>query len=171
MDPLVLILRLIHIVGGATWVGMAVFAGFYLTPSLQEVGPEGGKVMAALQRRGLMKLLPVLAIATLISGFWLYWRASVGLDSGYASSPIGIAFGTGGVLALVGYALGMMVLRPSMMQAGALAQGLQEPLSDAERAARRAEIGRLRGRSATAGKAVALLLILAAALMAVARYL
>jgi hypothetical protein len=170
MDPLVLLLRLVHVLGGAIWVGMAVFAGFYLTPAIQEVGPDGGKVMGALQRRGIMVVMPLLALGTLISGFWLYWRDSMGLNPGWAGSATGIAFGTGGLFALAGWVVGMAVLRPSMMRAATLAQGLAGT-PEAERAARGEEIARLRRRSAAAGRAVAVLLILATAFMAVARYL
>jgi hypothetical protein len=168
MDPLVLVLRLIHVVAGAAWVGMAVFAGFYLTPAIQEAGPDGGKVMVALQRRGVMNLMPILAVGTLVSGFWLYWRASMGLNPGWSASAPGMAFGAGGVLALAGWVVGMAVLRPSMMRAATLAQGLGGSPVDSERGA---EIARLRSRSASAGKTVAVLLLLAASLMAVARYL
>ena len=76
MDPLVIVLRLIHVVAGALWVGMVTFVTYYLQPALQEAGPEGGKVMAALQRRGIMTVMPILAVATLVSGLWLYLRAN-----------------------------------------------------------------------------------------------
>ena len=78
MDPLVIVLRFVHVVFGALWVGMVVFTTFFLMPAIQEVGPDGGKVMAAVQRRGLMTVMPVLAIGALISGIWLYIRAAAG---------------------------------------------------------------------------------------------
>ncbi len=78
MDPVVIVLRLIHIVGGALWVGMATFVTYYLQPAVQEVGPDGGKVMAVIQRRGIMTLIPILAVLTLLSGVWLYLRAAGG---------------------------------------------------------------------------------------------
>jgi hypothetical protein len=171
MDPLVLLLRLVHVLAGAIWVGMAVFASFYLTPAIQEVGPDGGKVMAALQRRGVMVVMPLLALGTLVSGFWLYWRDSMGLQPGWAGSATGIGFGAGGLFALAAWVVGMAVLRPSMMRAVALGQGLAGSLPEAERASRAEEIARLRGRSAAAGRIVAVFLLLATALMAVARYL
>lgn len=158
MDPLVIILRLIHIVAGALWVGMATFATYYLQPAVQEVGPEGGKVMAAVQRRGLMTVMPILAVATLISGLWLYLRAAGDQHAAYASSGPGLAFGLGGVAAIAGWVLGMFVMRPAMMKAMALGPG-------------DAEAQRLRARAQTAGKAMTHLLFFAVAAMAVARYL
>lgn len=172
MSPaLLLLLRLIHVGFGALWVGMAVFTGLFLTPAIQDVGPDGGKVMAALQRRGIMTVLPVLALGTLLSGAWLYWRASVGLDSRFATSGIGLAFGIGGAVSLVAYVVGISVMRPSMMKAVALSQPAGPDTSESERQRRLAEAQRLRQRAAAAGRLVAGLLLVALAAMAVARYL
>lgn len=171
MSPaLLILLRLIHVVGGALWVGMAIYSTVFLLPSVEEAGPDGGKVMAALQRRGILTLLPALALATLISGFWLYWQASAGMAAGFGRSGTGIAFGVGGVAALVAYLLGIVLLRPSMMQAASLMAGAAG-VSEDERRSRMAEAARLRTRAASVGRMVTVLLLLALAAMAVARYL
>jgi hypothetical protein len=170
MDPLLLLLRLLHVGLGALWVGMAVFTTVFMTPAIQDAGPDGGKVMAALQRRGIMTVLPALAVGTLVSGMWLYWRDSGGLRPEFVTSGVGLAFGLGGLASLVAYGIGMAVLRPSMMRAAALAQGMGG-LSEPERQARLAEAQALRARGAAAGQAVAGLLLFALAAMAVARYL
>lgn len=62
-------------------------------------------------------------------------------------------------------------MRPAMLRATTLAQALGESTSESEREERVAAIRRLRARGATAGRLVALLLLVAAAAMAVARYL
>lgn len=170
MDPLLLLLRLLHVGLGALWVGMAVFTTVFMTPAIQDAGPDGGKVMAALQRRGIMTVLPALAIGTLVSGMWLYWRDSGGLRPEFVTSGVGLAFGLGGLASLVAYGIGIGVLRPSMMRAAALVQGMGG-LSEPERQARVAEAQALRARGAAAGQAVAGLLLFALAAMAVARYL
>ena len=69
MDPLVIVLRLIHVVAGALWVGMVTFVTYFLQPALQEAGPEGGKVMAAVQRRSIMTVMPILAVSTLADNY------------------------------------------------------------------------------------------------------
>ena len=61
MAVLTALLRLVHIVAGILWVGFAAFLPFYLVPAVAEAGPEAGKIMGALQRRGLMTVLPALA--------------------------------------------------------------------------------------------------------------
>ena len=171
MDPLVIILRFIHVVAGAVWVGMVVFTTFFLMPAVQEAGPDGGKVMAGVQRRGVMTLMPVLAIATLISGLWLYVRAAAGMHAEFARSPVGMAFGLGGLAAILAWLVGMIVLRPSMMKAMALAQSLGPSTSADDRQRVMAEAQQLRVRAAAASRVTAWLLLFAVAAMAVARYL
>jgi hypothetical protein len=51
MSLLVITLRLLHIVLGAFWVGTLIFFALFLIPSVRDAGPDGAKVMAALQRR------------------------------------------------------------------------------------------------------------------------
>jgi hypothetical protein len=171
VEPLVIVLRLVHVVAGAIWVGMVVFATFFLMPAVQEVGPDGGKVMAAVQRRGLMTVMPILALAALISGIWLYVRAAAGMHAEFARSPVGMAFGLGGLAAIVAWVLGMAVLRPSMLKAMALGQSLGPSANAEERQRVMAEAQRLRTRAAAASRATAYLLLFSVAAMAVARYL
>ncbi len=171
MDPLVIILRFVHVVFGALWVGMIFFSTFFLMPAIQEVGPEGGKVMAAVQRRGLMTVMPVLAIGALISGIWLYIRAGAGMPAEFGRSPVGMAYGLGGLAAFVAWVLGMAILRPSMLKAMALGQSLGPSTSAEERQRIMGEAQRLRGRAAAASRATAYLLLFAVTAMAVARYL
>lgn len=171
MDPLMLTLRLVHIVLGSVWVGILVFNTIYLGPTVQELGPDGGKVMAALQRRGLMTLLPVLGLATIVTGVWMLWLVSAGFNAAYFHSPAGHTFAAGGALAIVGYFLGITILRPAMLRAMALGQGMPQVTDEGERAARQQEILVLRTRARRAGQVVATLLVLATAAMAVGRYL
>jgi len=171
VEPLVIVLRFVHVVAGAIWVGMVVFATFFLMPAIQEVGPDGGKVMAAVQRRGLMTVMPILALAALISGIWLYIRAAAGMHAEYAQSPVGMAFGLGGLAAIAAWVVGVAVLRPSMLKAMALGQSLGPSASPEERQRVMAVAQRLRARAFAASRATAYLLLFAVAAMAVARYL
>jgi uncharacterized membrane protein len=171
VDPLVIVLRLIHVVAGALWVGMVTFVTYYLQPAVQEAGPEGGKVMAAIQRRGIMTVMPILAAATLVSGLWLYLRAAAGQHGAFARSGPGMAFGLGGLAAIAAFLIGVFVMRPAMLQAMALAQSLGPSATPEERQRVGAESQRLRARAGAVGKAVNHLLLFAVAAMAVARYL
>jgi len=154
---LVIVLRLVHVVSGALWIGMMAFSTYFLVPALGEVGPEGGKVMAALQRRRLMTFMPLTALASLISGFWLYARFTAG-----SLGMMGTPFGLGGVASLIAFLIGIVLVRPAMMRAAALAQ---DPAGNKE------EARRLRQRAESMSRLVAPLLFFALGAMAVARYL
>jgi len=171
VDPLVIVLRFVHVVFGAIWVGMVVFATFFMMPAVQEAGPDGAKVMAAVQRRGLMTVMPLLALGALLSGIWLYIRAGTGMPAEFGRSPVGMAYGLGGLAGILAWVFGVAVLRPSMMKAMALGQSLGPSSSVEERQRVMGEAQRLRLRAAAASRATAYLLLFAVTAMAVARYL
>lgn len=161
MNWLQIVLRLVHIVSGATWVGMVALATFFVAPAISDAGPEGGKVMAALQKRGLLTVMPIVALLTLISGFWLFVRFSGG-QPGVMRSPTGMTFAFGGLSALLAFVIGLVYVRPAMAKAAALAQ---DPKGD------KAEAARIRDRGNAVSVWVARLLFLALGAMAVARYI
>ena len=171
MNLLVLTLRLLHILLGVFWAGTLIFFAAFLVPSIQDAGPDGGKVMAALQRRRFLDVMPIVAALTIISGLWLYWRTSAGFNSVWVTSPIGLALGIGGLLALVAFGIGVGIMRPAALRAGALARLVAQSPEGPERAAQASTVQQLRRRAATAGRLVAVLLTVTTALMAVARYL
>ena len=169
MDWLVILLRLIHIVLGAAWVGMMVMNVVFLTPTLRDAGPAAGPVMAGLQRRKFMVVIPAIALLTIVSGAWLMMRVWGGVDGLMASRP-GQTYAAGAALAIVAFVIGITAMRPAMMRAAALAQAMGSVQNEAERATRTAEMERLRNRGAWLGRLVTVLLVLATAAMAVARY-
>jgi uncharacterized membrane protein len=167
---LLIFMRLIHIVLGVFWVGAVTFIAFLLFPTIRDSGPAGGTVMQRLMARGVNLALMAAAILTVLSGLGLYWYDSAGFSSTewLASGP-GRTFGLGAVLAFIGIGIGMGVNSRAAKQLGALMariQGAGRPPTPDETAA----IERLQGRLGKGGVATAVLLLLAAAAMAVARY-
>ena len=161
MAWLTIVLRFLHVVSGALWVGMFAFTAVFLTPALQELGPDGAKIGPALQRRRLMVIMPLLALVTLSSGMWLFARFSGGsMATAMATGP-GLAFALGGAAALLAFVVGILGMRPIMMRTVEL---MKNPGANA------AELARLRTRGATISRVVAVLLFVALAAMAVARY-
>ena len=59
MFSIYLLARLLHVLSGAIWVGTVTFTSFFLMPAMMEAGPDAAKVMAGLQRRRFMDLLPL----------------------------------------------------------------------------------------------------------------
>jgi uncharacterized membrane protein len=166
---LMLVLRLLHVFGGALWVGMFAFMTFFLMPAFGEAGPEGGKLMAALARRRIPVIMPVIALITLVSGFWLFGRLSGGQFSALLATPVGKAFFLGGLAALIAFGGGMILGRPIMMRSAKLGESLQTASAD-QRATIMAEMGQLRARGAVLNRVVMGLLLFALGAMAVARY-
>jgi len=165
---MLIVVRFIHIVCGILWAGFAIFIPVYLGPAVAAVGPDGAKVMIALQKRGVMNVIPALGVLTLLSGFWLYWFDSAG-GTAFMHSPTGMTFGTGGVCALLAFIVGVGVLRPAMMKVMAIAQRIPTA-APADKERLMAEAVRFRARGVASGLAVAILLLLAMTAMAVARY-
>jgi len=167
---LTLVLRFTHIVFGALWVGMMAFQTFFLLPALSEAGPDAGKVMAGLVQRRIPLIMTIIALLALASGTWLFMRLMGDDPAGLMRTTMGKAYGWGGLAAIVGFLLGFGVMRPAMMRSMRLAETLATATPD-ERAARQAEIQRLRARGALVSRIVTFLLLFALAAMAVARYL
>jgi uncharacterized membrane protein len=134
-DPFVLLMRVLHVLLGVFWGGTVLLNAFFLQPALRDAGPEGGKVMGALLRRGFMTAVPTAAVITLLSGLWLYWQVSGHFDPAYVHSAPGVTFGIGGLAAIVGFTIGMVAIRPNMAKAAALMQAASQA-SEADRSAR-----------------------------------
>lgn len=162
-------LRFIHVGLGVFWAGAMLFVAIFLEPSIRKAGPAGGAVMQQLQAARFATIMPVVALLTMASGFWMYFRLG-GSDPAFMASPTGMVLGAGGVLALVAFVFGMAFTRPAVVRLGEPAPQLAQA-QPAEREALTAEMERLRGRLRAGGRAVALLLALTVVAMAVARYL
>jgi hypothetical protein len=170
MTALMVVLRLIHILAGVYWAGTIFFFTTFLDPALRSMGPDGGKVMVRFMERGYMKLMPIVAMSTVLSGIWMLWIVSGGFDAGYMGSRKGIALSTGGALAIVSVIYGVAVLRPAGERMGQIGGALAQP-NEPNRPALMAEMENLRAKTALGARIVFALIVLAVALMATAEYL
>lgn len=170
MTAELLVLRLVHVLGGIFWVGSGLFTTFFLLPALAKSGPAAGAVFGALQQRRMFTVLPIVAVLTLLSGARLIWIVSSGFSPAWMGTRMGQTFLWSGVAAVLAFVVGMLVARPAGAKAARLGAQLAA-LPEPERGARMAEVDRLRRRSAAGGAAATTLLLLAAAGMSIARYL
>ena len=171
MDVYLLVLRLVHIATGVFWVGTAFFVFFFLEPTVNVLGPQAGPVMSHLTQKLRLPLYVVSASAlTILAGLLLYWRDSNGFDLDWVTSATGLAFGIGGLAAIVAFTLGLTMIRPAASRMGELAQevGASGGPPSAEQAA---EMQSLQHRLRAVGRIDTILLGVALVLMAVARYL
>jgi uncharacterized membrane protein len=164
------LLRLLHIVVGAFWVGTVVFVAVFLVPSLRAVGPGAAPLMSHLvQARRLPIVLLASAWITLLSGAALAWHDAGPLGFRWFSVGPGRVFGIGAVLALVATLIGMVVNAPTARRIGTIT-GRAQTAGGPPSAEDQLELRQLQGRMTKASNVAAVLLILALMAMAVARY-
>jgi uncharacterized membrane protein len=168
--PVLLLMRVVHVLCGVLWVGAAVFLAFYIIPSVREAGPGAGPFMQKLGARRPPTYMLTLAALTVLSGFGLYWHDSNGFQSHeWLRSGSAMVFGLGGVLAFFILILGATVIAPAGKRMAELAERMQTaggpPAPELV-----AEVQQLQARLARSNNIAAVGLILATLCMAVARY-
>jgi hypothetical protein len=171
MDTYMVVLRIVHIVAGAFWVGSALVVFLFLQPAARELGPSASPLMMHLsQKKRLPDIILGTAGLTILAGLLMYWRVTDGLDADRIGSAYGIAITIGALAAIAAVALGASVVRPSMLAAGAIGQEVAAsggPTTPEQTG----QIQALQSRVRAAGKAIVPLLLFATAAMASASYL
>jgi hypothetical protein len=130
MHYLMIVLRFLHVVGGAFWFGSAMMVGFMVTPTVAATGEAGQKFMAALvQKAKLTKIIAAAAGLTVLAGFGLYWIDSDGFTSAWVKSGPGMVFGIGAFFGLIGFIFGMLIGRNvnAIVKTGSEIQGKPTP--------------------------------------------
>ncbi len=167
MDLLVLFLRLLHVVGGVFWVGGAVAMNFFVAPTMRATGDAGKQFAGHLMgRTPFSQFMMYSGIASIVAGFILYGIDSNWFTSAWQSSGPGMGFGLGALFALIGMVTGIMngSNNRKMGSLGAQIQG--KPTSD-----QAAQLAAIQKQQAWVVPVNTYSLLLALALMAVARYL
>lgn len=166
----VLILRLIHIVAGAFWVGAVFTTVAFLQPTAMAIGPAAGPFQAHLVRNRRFALVVLMSAAlTVASGIWLLWITTDGLNPAVALDDARLGFTTGGVVGILTFVYGASYVYPRTVRvagivAGVLAEG--RPPTPEEQA----RLATMRGQLTTAGWVVVGGLAIAVIAMATARY-
>lgn len=167
----ILVLRLVHILGGIFWVGSGLFTSFFLIPALAQSGAAAGQVMVALQQRRLFTVLPTVAVLTIVSGLRLMWITSGGFSPAYFGTTVARTYALSGAAAILAFLVSIVLARPAAVRAATLGRTLATTTDSAAKSALTAEMESARRRGAVASTASIALLVFSAAGMAVARYL
>ena len=172
MDVVVIVLRLVHIIAGITWVGAAIFVFRFIEPTAKELGPKAEPFMTGLvETRKMAAFFMIASGLTVLAGTALFWINSGGDPIGWITrDTTGLAFGLGGLSAWIAFIIGGVAIKPAveeMAAAGAAAREAGGPPT-AEVMAR---IEAAQSRLATLGKIDIVLIVFASVAMAVARYL
>jgi uncharacterized membrane protein len=124
---LTLLLRLIHILAGVFWAGSVFFLAGFLIPTVRETGPEGGRVMSHLVgRRRLPVFIGIAILLTVVSGLIMYGRMAAATHGTWTGTAPGIAYGLGGLAAILGAVVGMGVSGAAARRMAAIGQRAAE---------------------------------------------
>lgn len=139
MDWYVVVLRVVHIVGGAFWFGAAVVFAAFIEPTAKEIGPSAGPFMQHIaQKKKLPIVIAVSSVFAIVAGALLYWRDSSGFSTVWIRSRSGLGFTVGAVAAIAAWLVGFIVLRPGIDRlANAAASGSPNELARIQRTMRR----------------------------------
>lgn len=170
MNGTLIILRIIHIVCGAFWVGAVFATVLFIAKAVMDVGPTGGQVMQALIKRRYFDVLPIIALLTVLSGIDLLRRVSGGFRPEYMGSRTGIVLSVGALTGVLALLIGGVVSRSSTLGAAAL-MAKAGPMPDGpEKGALIARAAAKRARGMLSLQVIAVLLLVAIVCMAAARY-
>ena len=167
MYTLVLVLRLVHILGGVFWVGGALAMNFFIGRTIGATGDSGKQFAGYLMgKTHFSQMMTYSVIGTILAGFILYGIDSNWFTSAWQSSGPGIGFGIGALFGLIGLVTGIMNgnNNRAMAQIGAQIQGRPT----AEQAAK---LGAIQKQQAWIVPVNSYSLLLAVFFMAIARYL
>jgi uncharacterized membrane protein len=170
-NVLMIVLRLIHIISGVFWAGTAMSIAWFILPTQRALGQPGMAFTQELMFRRRLRAFALGAMAlTILSGLTMYARLAMLNHGVWASSTTGIVLGIGAVAAIIAGGIGGGVIGrigKKMMKLGAAIQAAGGQPSEAQRA----EMQALQMRVLRLYRITAVLVLIAVATMASARYL
>lgn len=164
------VLRLIHIICGAFWVGGALSVSFFILPAQRAIGQPGMLFVRQLMMGQKFRSFMIgAAVLTILSGLTMYIRYAMA-GGGWAQSTNAMTLGVGAVAAIVAAGIGTGYtgkVGKKMLELGEAIQASGGPPTDTQKA----EMNALQGKMQSAFRIIAILLLIAVAAMASARYL
>lgn len=168
---LFLIIRSLHVLLAATWVGTVAFLYLFLMRVLDDVGPAAGPVMAGMGRRGISVLIASVGGLTVLTGIWLYWRFTGGFDPTASATMGARVFGAGGAAGILALIIGGAVVGRSAKKMGELlAASAAGTIDSSQRQALLTQVAALKRRMVIFGRVVLVLQVVALVCMAIGHY-
>lgn len=166
MSTLLVILRLVHILGGVFWAGAAILMGAFISPAIRDTDKSGQEFSRHLiLNTRYSDTIGAAAVLSVIAGVALYWIDSNGFTSAWMRSGPGITFGFGALFGLVALIYGIM-LGQFTQRLAKLGASLQGPPNEEQLS----QMQVLQKKLASVAPIQLITIILATILMAVARY-
>lgn len=160
-------LRLLHVLAGAIWFGGVIVVTFFLMPSIGAAGPAGGQVMKGMADRKYPHVMMALMAITILSGGGLMWYDNKAFGGDWFATNMGRTISLGAAAAILAGIVGAAAARPAMTKM----QQLAAAMAGGGTPEQAAQMKALQGRLVTTTRIVAILMVVAAVTMAVARYL
>jgi uncharacterized membrane protein len=165
MEWVHLTMRAVHVLLGSFWVGTVLFAVLYLDPAIREAGPDGGRVMGILLRRGYLRTILLVGAVVVLSGIYLLWAISGGFAEAFMGSRSGVLLSIGGLAGVLALLVGAHVSLPTARKLGEVARHAAESEGSPSQEDQD-EMARLRRRLTRALRGAGLLLLVAILTMA-----
>jgi len=160
MDNGLYVVRALHILAAALWVGAGAMLTLYVMPAIRRSGAAGGTVLVEAMRRGVGVFMPSVAGTTTLTGVWLFvaWYQARGGVHGAGA----IMLALGALAGLAAAVIGGAILGRTVAALAELANAPRDAASEARIAA-------LHRRGETASRAALTLLVAALLLMVLSR--
>lgn len=161
------LLRFVHIVSAAFWMGCAVTLGFFVNPTILTADVAGAQLLKRLMmQRKLAVYLPLSVILAMVSGFWLF-RIDFPDMATMTYSRRGLDYTLGAFFGVLAFIVGVTVNLPTGKKIAILGDfvGTAAPTTEQSN-----ELARLSRRLLISNRSTAILTLGAAGLMALARY-
>ena len=161
------LLRLVHVLGGAFWLGCGVTLGFFVNPALLTGDVGSAQRLKRIMIGGRLGVaLPIAAILAIASGLWLYRIDFPQMEMQFFTRRA-LDYALGGFLAIVTFIVGVTVNLPTGSKLETLSDAIGTAAPTAEQAA---ELARLSRKLLISSRAAAVLILGAGAFMALARF-
>jgi len=165
-----IILRIVHVVAGALWVGAGVYYFLFVEPTVKDLGPAGPQFMRSFMgKRRVPLFMNVVSSLTILAGLLLFWSTSGGLQGAWLTSGPGIGYTLGALAALVVYGIGFFMIRPRAERIGAISSAIAQA-GGPPTAEQGMELQQLNEQMARIERVDVTLLMISLILMATARY-
>jgi len=170
MNILMIIMRVLHVLGGIFWVGFAMFNIAFLQPTIRATGLEGQKTLQYLMRNTrLMTTVYAAATLTMVTGM-LQLGAISHMHSSFMNSGWGLTITIGSVAGLIAWFIAIHLIRRIFNRMGIVGQELQTQ-GDTADPALQSEMQALTAKLVSTGKIALVFMLISVVGMAAARYM
>jgi uncharacterized membrane protein len=169
MNLLIIILRILHIIGGVSWAGGAIHYFLFIGATAKATASESQTFMGYLmEQRQWTKFMSAMSLLTVLAGGALYYRlGSVNWD--WVASGSGIGFTIGALTGILLFAAGHLLIAPRINIMGKISREIQANGGSAY-AQQAARLNRIQDEMEIIGKVDFVLMMVALLTMSTARY-